>query len=276
MGSVFSPYYAWARGRGPADPTNYCSVNVALYGKRGSRWAMTERGRARLHRDATTFAVGPSALTWDGDGLTIDLNEIAAPIPQRVRGRIRVHPEVRTGEPFTIDAGGAHFWWPIAPRARVEVAMDRPGLRWTGTGYLDSNWGDESLESGFRTWTWSRAALGDGAVVLYDTIRADGSESSLALRFHRDGTAEAFDPPPHAPLATTRTWRVPRHTRGEPGAAATVTQTLEDTPFYARSVVRTQVLGTPVTAVHESLSLTRFCLPIVRLMLPFRMPRRPG
>jgi carotenoid 1,2-hydratase len=31
-----------------------------------------------------------------------------------------------------------------------------------------------------------------------------------------------------------------------------------------------------VQPVHESLSLTRFRNPLVRLMLPFRMPRRIG
>jgi hypothetical protein len=33
IGSVFSPYYAWARrrGHGLADPLNHCALNVALY-----------------------------------------------------------------------------------------------------------------------------------------------------------------------------------------------------------------------------------------------------
>ena len=39
IGSVFSPYYAWARRRGPADPQNHCALNVALYGPGGNRWA---------------------------------------------------------------------------------------------------------------------------------------------------------------------------------------------------------------------------------------------
>ena len=36
IGSVFSPYYAWARRRGPADPLNHCALNVALYGTGGN------------------------------------------------------------------------------------------------------------------------------------------------------------------------------------------------------------------------------------------------
>jgi carotenoid 1,2-hydratase len=59
-----------------------------------------------------------------------------------------------------------------------------------------------------------------------------------------------------------------------------VVATLQDTPFYARSVVSTEWYGTPATAMHESLSLDRFRTPWVQAMLPFRMPRevwrRPG
>ncbi|HTW26804.1 MAG TPA: carotenoid 1,2-hydratase, partial [Acetobacteraceae bacterium] len=42
IGSVFSPYYAWARRRGAADPHAYCAVNVLLHGP-ARRWTMTER-----------------------------------------------------------------------------------------------------------------------------------------------------------------------------------------------------------------------------------------
>lgn len=51
-------------------------------------------------------------------------------------------------------------------------------------------------------------------------------------------------------------------------------RTLTDAPFYARSVIGTHLLGEPVTAIHESLSLTRFASPWVQAMLPFRMPRQ--
>ncbi|MEP6836808.1 MAG: carotenoid 1,2-hydratase, partial [Bradyrhizobium sp.] len=33
IGSVFSPYYAFARRKGPADPLNHCAINVAIYRK---------------------------------------------------------------------------------------------------------------------------------------------------------------------------------------------------------------------------------------------------
>jgi carotenoid 1,2-hydratase len=52
-----------------------------------------------------------------------------------------------------------------------------------------------------------------------------------------------------------------------------VRQTLEDGPFYARSILSTRVFGEDVPAMHESLSLDRFRKPWVQAMLPFRMPR---
>jgi carotenoid 1,2-hydratase len=52
-----------------------------------------------------------------------------------------------------------------------------------------------------------------------------------------------------------------------------VVQTLEDAPFYARSVVASQLQGESVNAVHESLSLDRFRSGWVQVLLPFRMPR---
>jgi carotenoid 1,2-hydratase len=69
---------------------------------------------------------------------------------------------------------------------------------------------------------------------------------------------------------------VRRLTRADAGHRAAVAQTLEDTPFYARSLVTTHLAGQPVQAVHESLALDRFANPIVQAMLPFRMPRRRG
>ena len=65
-----------------------------------------------------------------------------------------------------------------------------------------------------------------------------------------------------------------RGTRADAGGTATVTRTWEDSPFYVRSALRTRLFGEECTAVHESLSLDRFRMGIVRAMLPFRMPRR--
>ena len=91
IGSVFSPYYKLS-GRG--RPDNHCAINVALYGPRGEGLGDDRaRARARLARDADHFAVGPSALSWDGDTLVIDIAEISRAAARRVRGtRARAAP----------------------------------------------------------------------------------------------------------------------------------------------------------------------------------------
>ncbi len=233
---------------------------------------MTERNRHALHRDATTLAIGPSRLEWDGDALTIHVREIGVPIPRPIRGTIRVHPAALTGARFTLDAAARHRWSPIAPVSRVEVALDSPNLGWSGPGYLDTNDGDRPLEADFRHWDWCRAPTPDGATILYNAERLEGGEQSLALHAARDGTVAPFDAPPRATLAPTL-WRIPRQTRADAGSTPRVVQTLTDAPFYARSVIRTRLCGQDVTAVHESLDMRRFTAPWVQAMLPFRVPR---
>jgi carotenoid 1,2-hydratase len=275
VGSVFSPYYAWARRHGPADPADHCALNVGLYGPRAARWAMTERPRERVERSRDAFVAGPSAVTWDGSALTVRIDEWTVPVPRRVRGWIRLWPHATLHDTaYALDAHARHRWTPLAPHARVKVELEQPDLRWAGTGYFDSNAGDEPLERGFARWTWSRADLGAGeAAVLYDMDRRDGSRESLALRFDASGEVAPFDPPPPAPLATAAIWRIPRHTRSEPGAAPRVLSTFLDTPFYARSLIESRLCGATVRSVHESLDLDRFRSPVVQLLLPVRMPR---
>jgi carotenoid 1,2-hydratase len=193
------------------------------------------------------------------------------PFGQPLRGTVKVYPQAFTGRSFTLDEAGLHRWSPLAPRAHVEVALTQPGLRWTGTGYLDSNDGDVPLERSFVRWHWSRAATPDATAILYDVSPLAGAGTSLALRIDRAGAVSGFAPPAEVLLRPTR-WFIQRATRAD-GAAAQVRETLEDTPFYARSVLHTHLLGHEVTAMHESLSLSRFSKPWVQAMLPFRMPR---
>ncbi|WP_375456371.1 carotenoid 1,2-hydratase [uncultured Methylobacterium sp.] len=270
IGSVFSPYYAWDASR---DPFDHCAVNVVLYGERANRFCMTERGRGSLSRDAAGIRIGPSAMAWDGTALTVTLDEVTAPIPSRVRGTVRLYPGGITPGPFTLDAHGQHRWWPMAPSSPVEVDLSEPGLRWRGTAYFDTNHGDAPLADAFTRWTWCRADLSDGAAILYDVHRRDGSGQNLSLRFDRTGARRDISPPLAAALPPTRFWRVPRSTRSDDARAAVV-RTFEDTPFYARSLLSAKLAGEAVRPVHESLSLDRFRNPLVRLMLPFRMPRR--
>lgn len=250
-------------------------MNLALYGPRGKRWAMTERGSAGLSRDDDHLAIGPSRLTWDGGRLMAEIDEVSVPLPRRLRGRIRVTPEISTGRRFALDPAGQHHWWPLAPRARVEVEMSDPACRWQGSGYLDSNAGSVPLEQTFRCWDWSRAHLKRGAALLYDRTLRDGAgdSDSLALRVGNDGSIESL-PSPRTLMLPATGWRVGRHTQVDTGFGAKVARTLEDTPFYARSVLWSHLFGEPVTALHESLDLDRFRHPVVQMMLPFRMPRR--
>lgn len=274
IGSVFSPYYALARRRRPgaADPHAHCAVNVALYGDR-RRWTMTERGASALQRDAHSLRIGPSRLHWDGAALTIDLDEIGAPLPMRVRGSVRLHAPSLAQDAFALDAEGRHLWLPIAPCARVEVRLSEPALHWHGDAYADSNAGNRALEEDFTRWHWSRSNLrGGDTAVLYDVQRRDGTPHTLALHFDADGGCRSFAAPAAHELPGTR-WGIARATRSE-GGTTPQARTLEDTPFYARSLLDTCLLGEPVHGVHESLDLERFRSGWVQMLLPFRMPRR--
>lgn len=287
MGSVFSPYYAWARrrrGEGGAAATEHCSINVALYhrppGARRFRtaWAMTERGERQLQRDALSLQIGPSALRWIDGTLDITLNERTMPWGGRVAGRVRLEPEAAPGRVFALDPAGRHRWQPVHPRATVVVDLQHPARRWQCTAYFDANVGERPLEQDFQAWDWSRQPLPGGGVALhYDVQSRDGSAHALALRMDAAGRlAAAAD----APIP----WALPR-TRWGLGRTARCTEqpvlvdTLEDGPFYSRSLWLPSDAareGPGHWAMHESLSLDRFASPWVQALLPFRMPRRAG
>jgi carotenoid 1,2-hydratase len=271
LGNVFSPYYAAARRRGPADPDNHCALNVALYGKGGKRWAMVDRPRHAVMRDAGTLAIGRSRLAWDAHGLCLDIDEPTVPIPGRIRGQVRVRTPALCPRAFCVHASGRHAWQPLCANAAVEVTLDRPARRWRGHAYLDHNAGTAPLERDFRGWHWSRAPISDRTAVLYDATGRDGSRTELALLLDRAGNATPFAAPPETPLPRTL-WRIDRATRSE--APPRVARTLEDTPFYARSWIDTTLLGERTRAFHESLDLDRFASRWVQVLLPFRMQRQ--
>ena len=234
---------------------------------------MTERSQHSVRRSDREFVVGPSRLHWDGASLTIDLDEVGMPLPRRVLGQVRVWPQGLCNFVAPLDDAGRHRWGPIAPCARVEVDMHSPGTRWQGHGYLDSNEGDEPIERPFREWDWSRAALKDGSTaVIYDVRQKQGADRVIAQRFKPDGSSESFEAPARQALPRTR-WRIGRSMRSDAGMPAQVQQTLEDTPFYSRSVLSSGLFGERVTSVHETLNVPRVASTAVRLMLPWRMPR---
>jgi carotenoid 1,2-hydratase len=277
VGSVFSPYYRLARRGGRlTDPENHCAINVSLYGGGGrgpKRWTMTERGRAQVFRDARQFIVGPSRVRWNGQSLIVEIDERAAPIPFAVRGRVVVHPKGLSRFVTPLDAAGRHHWGPIAPCARVEVDLESPAQRWSGHAYVDSNEGVEPIDGPFEEWDWARATLADGrTAVIYDVRPKAGDDHVVAQCFREDGSSESFEAPPRQTLPRTG-WRITGTMRSDVGSTVRLRRKLEDTPFYARSELACQLLGEPVTALHETLVIPRLVSPVVQAMLPFRMPR---
>ena len=270
IGSVFSPYYAWS---GRKNPTEHIALNVGIYGKGVKRWTMTERGSSALQQSKAHLAIGPSDLEWDGTSLTININERAAPLPFKVRGQLKLTPHGITKETYQLDENGRHFWRPIAPSCEVECNMASPDVSWRGHGYIDSNWGSEPLEDGFTHWDWSRAQLKDGAGLLYDAFTKSGVNRQFALKFARDGSVRDVAIPPRQHLPKCPIWRMPRTTLSQ-HPTPKITSTLEDTPFYSRSQIQSVFDGENCRAVHESLDLKAFSNPLVRCLLPFRMPRR--
>lgn len=263
VGSVFSPGYARVRRRNPADPMDFCAVNIALYG-RPRRWVMTEHPRDRVARTPDHLTIGGTTWAWEDGVLVVRFRERSAPFRTRVEGEVRLHPATTLGTTgFDLDAAGAHRWWPIAPVARAEVRLTRPQVQFEGIAYHDQNAGQGPLEAAFQGWTWSRSGDGMRTDVLYDVQPVAGPPRHLGRRFHADGHTEVIDPPTEIALPRGW-WGVRRTTRGLPGQAVTLRRTLEDTPFYTRSQLAPH-------GVHEALDLVRFNRSWVRFLLPFRM-----
>ncbi len=276
IGSVFSPYYAWSRHRGNGNPYNHSAINISLYGKGGKRWSMTERGQDAVKQSSNLFSVGPSSLELQNGQLVINVNEWTAPIPGRLKGQIRVTPLTVVENPITLNQHANHYWHPIAPICEVDVALSHPMRRWTGRGYFDTNWGAEPIEAGFRNWDWSRTNLPDGrSAILYNGIKKNGKPFSLGLCIDHKGNVSPFKAGDSQALKKSL-WRINRQTQSDDNFDPVVVATLEDAPFYARSMIRTSILGYPVTAMHESLNLDRFSSTWVKALLPFKMPRRSG
>ena len=274
VGSVFSPYYAWARrGNATVNPENHCSLNVAIYSRGKNRWAMTERGEKQVSRNATEFMIGPSNLRWDGEKLIVHIEERAVPFGQKVSGTVELYPNTLFNFSTPLDAAGKHRWGPLAPSARVKVRLNSPDLQWAGNAYLDSNEGDEPISQSFHEWDWSRAEISRGrTAVIYDVREKSAQEKILALTFNPNGTIDHFEPPPRQALPKT-IWGIRGHMRNQSSKGLEVVQVLENTPFYTRSVLNSELLGEKVLSFHETLSVPKLTLTSTQLMLPWRMPR---
>lgn len=276
VGSVFSPWYFRARQRGPASPLQFAAINLSIRTPQGPLWVMNERAITPADRQRQHLQLGPgTALTWHGDHLQLQFDEQTKPffqrMPPRLRGSLRLTPLVSHGTTATLDAAGRHRWCCVAPHARFELHLSEPGLRFAGHGYHDANWGDEGLERGFAGWHWSRARLADATAVVYDTSDLSGQRRPIQRLFHCDGRTTELDPQPRVALPSGA-WGVQRATCSDDGRAELQT-TLEDSPFYVRSLVQGRWQGQRATAVHESLDLRRFSAPWVRFLLPWRSRR---
>ena len=270
IGSVFSPWYRWS---GRRDPHNNVCINVATYGP-GGRFTMTDRGRSALRQTENSFTVGPSSLHWNGDSLTIDINEIGAPpLVSRVRGQITLTPRAMTSVELALTEDESHLWRPFAPVSDIDVNLEASGWQWSGHGYFDANFGTRALEADFNHWTWGRFPTKTGATCFYDATRRDGSALEAAIRFDVHGNSRRITPPPTSKMRRSL-WAVRRETRCDQGFLPYQVKPMLDAPFYNRAMVRTRLDGECTTGVYEALDLTRFRMPLLQPMIALRVPRR--
>lgn len=275
LGSVFSPFYFSEKKRSnAANPLDFAAFNVAVYGPGVDRWTFTERTAATVLSDAVSLSIGKSRIIAEQEGvIQIDIDETSPKLRRPVKGTVRIRFAHSHRTIFFLDHHGRHKWHPIAPRAAMEVNLSEPGLCFKGSAYHDMNWGAVPLESDFIDWSWSRHALSDQTVVFYDGRHLDNQSFSIGARFDDEGHMNEIQSRPGIQqLPATRLWRCPRPIRSDCGPR--LIRTLENSPFYARSLVETALFGeTTVPTVHETLRLNRFVEPATQFMLPFRIRR---
>lgn len=283
VGNAFSPRYFRARQqKTAANPIDYSSLHVAVYGPGKGAFAFTERASHDVFRSREALAIGASTLRWETtpsgeDALVVRIHEVTSPfpslVPKKLQGTVTLVPRHTVDEPIALDAKGRHMWYCHAPDARVSVRLDEPGLSFDGSGYLDENGGDEGLEAAFSTWQWCRASLPSGrAFVHYATqeSRERGLGRRTSSRLFSNGTSTRAVPPRELDLGRT-IFGLERHVRLDAGFSPTYVRTLEDGPHYARTLVRGRVLGEDAFMMHETFDGERFRAPWVRFLLPFRM-----
>jgi carotenoid 1,2-hydratase len=123
-------------------------------------------------------------------------------------------------------------------------------------------------------WDWSRATMRDGSTaVIYDVRQHQAKDRVLALKFDPKGTVSSIEVPERKHTLPMTLWRIYRNMRSDMESGVSIVETLEDTPFYARSVLRTTHMDEAVTVMHETLHVPRLTALSTQLLLPWRMPR---
>lgn len=241
-------------------------------------WSYNERRLGPHDRQPWRLRIGASSLAWREGELAIRIDERTTPFPmgnpfgRPVRGVIRVRPRTLPGLELPIDGRGHHRWWPIAPLAEVEVAMNAPDLRFVAHGYCDANAGNEPLWEGFDSWSWSRVTTADRAHISYDARERGGHEVSHALSISENGEWTRL--PETAARDLPRTgWGLSRHTRLGEHKAPAIRRSLEDGPFYARALLDVVADGKPAIAMHECLAAQRLPKRWVQFCIRHRLRR---
>ncbi len=272
VGSVFSPAYAAAKRRGRADPRQHCAINVAVYGADTRRWCFTEYTAASVDRTTNTFKMGKNRVRRTTEALEFFVDDCSPLGRKKIRGTIRLVLGTGSLIPVELDRQSRHLWWPVSPHTTIDVALEHPGLEFRGHGYHDANLGHDPLEDAFKRWSWSRTTTPEHTLVTYDCL-VRGETQPIPRAWTFDG----LHPPvshdlERAPrrMPTTRWWLCP--TTRLPGSADPIHK-LEDTPFYARHQLSTDVSGHSCPTVYEFLDLDRFRRRWVQTLLWFRMRR---
>lgn len=277
IGNVFSPYFAAARreaeSRGDTvRPEDFVTLNAILYDRKEGRFCLTEGGASLLDRGPTTLRIGASRIVRDGDGLLFWIDEKSSILGAPLRGVVRFTFPEPTADVYPLDPAGRHRWTPYAPVARCEAFFEEPRLDFRGSGYVDGNDGDEPLERGFSSWDWCRAEDDSGnRVVIYDTFPRDSAPQTIARSGRDDFPADCTLPPRR--LLPSTLFQMERAIRCDVGQEPRVLATMEDAPFYARSLVETTLFGRRMQAVHETVNLDRFSTRWCQFLIGFRMRR---
>jgi carotenoid 1,2-hydratase len=269
LGNVFSPRWAKARERDPESCSlDFSTLNVALRVGHRNRWSLTERSRGAVARTERHLRIGASEMRWHGNELRVRVDERTAPWGTQLRGNVRLIPQSTSDQHIALDPKGLHTWSPKVPLAHVEVTFDAPRVAFRGVGYFDVNEGECPLEDTFSSWSWSRISNARESAIAYDVTTRDDGFSSRAYAATAGGGLTQREPGSLFEMSTTRFGlaRVARHEYGQ----VVLRKTLENGPFYARSLVSARLPSGHAHGFHESVSLDRLRAPWVKFLVPFR------